>query len=1119
MRKHFGALIECVALSVCLFLCLTSLGVGQTTLSSITGTVTDPSGAVVPGANVTVTNEGTQIARQVTTGTSGVFNVPNLNVGTYRVTVTAPGFARYERGGLVLTANQVLNVDTRLELAATATVTEVRAATPAINTETSSLSGVTTSQQLQQLPLEMSRHLADKGFYTFIFLNTGTSSVSYTSLPIVNGVREGTGTLPTMDGIAVMGYALGASPVQPSMDGVQEVNVVTANPPAEFAVAANFTVVTKSGTNDFHGAAFYTYNGNALNARNFFSDSTPFRVYNDFGGHVGGPIKKNKAFFFVDYEGSREKAKNLMLVDSPLPEWRDGDFSGLCATYDAGGVCTDPDGTQLTNPFTGQPFPNNLIPDGMISSVAQKVQDGLFPLPNSGPPGELSSNYQNQFPGTTGFTRYNQVDARVDYNPSTRDAIFGRVSWRRMPLEYTDIVPTIGRVTQTRFGDSAVVSWTHTLSPVLVNEFRTGATYHRNQYYPDVVGSDLIQQFGIQGITTVGIHNAPIFRIDPVTYVDYDDYDDSFYDNPGITWEWTDNLSWTRGRHFLKFGFDAVRDQLNQKSITSLVYGAYNFPGVYTGFGYADFLLGIPETTELAVPTPPRYERGTTMGLYAQDQFKVSRNLTLNYGLRWELQEPYHHKFGAMYSFDPQTGALVIPDNGVSQLNPYFPSNIPVVTASKAGYPANSLLDFRKGYFQPRFGFAYKLFGSAKTVIRGGYGIYSNLVDKLIMHDMGGGPFSGSATYINSITNGVPLFSFPNPFLSSAIAPVGTQDVQGKDPHMKMPYTQQWNLTVEREVGGVGFRVSYVGTRTTNLIYRRNLNQLPPSTVPFDAGNRPYSLYNNIIYSTNGGNEFYSGLEVAATKKYSQNLSFNTGWTWARDLTDTQDSGAGGSNYGGQVIQNQFDRAVEKANNGLVTAQRAYASAIYALPFGQNQRFLGNANPWVEGVLGGWRTGWNVNLQTGQYFTPSFRGFDPSNTATFGGRPDRIADGNLPSDHRTINDWFDATAFAIPGCPSDNPVCTDPANVGRFGNTGLNVLTGPGIANLDFALMKYFTLRENVRLQFRVNMVNAFNHPNFAVPRSNISSRGTVATINSMARVLNGEPATREIDFGLRLEF
>jgi hypothetical protein len=911
-----------------------------------------------------------------------------------------------------------------------------------------------------------------------------------------------------MDGIAVTAYSGGASPVQPSFEAIQEVNVLTANPNAEFAVAANYTVVTKSGTNEFHGTAFYNYNSHVLNSRNFFASERPLRVYNNFGGSLGGPIKKNKLFFFGDYEGSREAARRLMTADVPLVPWRNGDFSGLATTI------VDP--TNLGADGRATPFPGNRIPESRISPVSKNVQE-VFPLPNFGAPTLQAGNFRQLFVGTTGFTRFNMVDGRLDYNLSERDLIFGRVSWRRMPLDGYDYPPTIGHYPQRRYGHSGVISWTHTFSPALLNEFRTGFTYHRNSYHYDTIGSDLIQQWGIKGVTATGLPVEPIFSINPVTPFQTD----VAFNNPSTGIQFIDNLSWTRGAHFLKFGVDVIRDRLNETSISPLTYGGYNFTGIYTNFGYADFLLGIPQTTQLAVDTPPRYLRATTWAFYAQDQFKVNRKLTVNYGLRWQLAGPFYHQFGAIYSFNPQTGALVIPDNSVDRINPFFPKNIPIQTASEAGYPQDTLVDFPKNGLQPRFGFAYKPFDSANTVIRGAYGIYGNLIYRPLARDMGGGPFAGSATFNNSIINGVPLFSFPEPFLTSAIGAAGTQNVQGKDPNLRNPYTQQWNLTIEQEVKEIALRLSYVGTHSVNLPYRRNLNLPPPSTTPFSAIRRPYAQYNQVIWTENGGNEVYNGLEVSATKRHGKNLSFGAGWTWARDLTDAQDSGGGGSSFGGQVIQNQYDRRVEKADNALVLKHRAFGYAIYALPFGRGQRFLSGASGWVEGLLGGWQTSWNVNLQSGQYFNPTFTGRDPSNTNTIGGRPDRIADGNLPTADRSINRWFDASAFKIPGCPDTNPICPESVrtNVGRFGNAGLNILEGPGIANLDFALGKYFSLKEDMRLQFRLIMVNALNHPNFSVPAANISAPGTVGIINSMARVLNGEPATREINLGLRLEF
>ena len=1100
MSERIGRLIA----AVCAGLLFASLGVAQSTFGSITGVVTDPSGAVVPKAQITVTNAGTGALRELSTGSTGVFNVANLDIGTYQLRVSAQGFTTYQRAELQLAANQVLNVNVELAVGATSSVVEVQAVSPTITTETNDLGSNMGSRSVQRLPL-VSRHAGDAGVSTYFVFNTGTAAVPSSSGVIVQGARA-SGAIPTRDGIRVGTYQQGTGPVQPSLESVEAVTLVRAIAPAEFATAANLGVITRAGTNEFHGRTFWDYNTSSWNSRSFFASSVPFRVYHDFGASAAGPILKNKLFFLTSYEGSRERAKRVLIEDVPLPAWHNGDFSSLLAR-----------GAVIRNPFTGQPFTNNQIPANLISPVSQKVQDYFYPSPNAGTPGALSSNWQIQLPGTTGFTRYDHFDARMDYQMTSRDAIFGRISWRRLPLEYTDIYPL--HVTQLRLGKSGVLSWNHTLSPGAVNEFRFGATYHVNPYWADAIGSDLLPQFGIKGISTAGIHNVPIFQITGVTSIDLDAVDDSYQNNPGSGFQWIDNFSWTRGRHFMKFGFDVNRERINGNRISSNIYGAYSFSGAYSGLGYADFLLGIPQTTTVGLVNPERDYRGTSWAFYAQDQFKVNSSLTLNYGIRWELAGPYYSKGGTLYSFDTRSGSLVVPDKGLARVNPLYPKNIPISTASQAGYPADTLVDFLKSNIQPRIGFAYKLFGGSKSVIRGGYGIYGNVIyGELVRQHLIGGPFSGTVTYTNSITGGVPLFNFPSPFLASGTTSV--QNVNGVSPHVKNPYTQQWNLTVEHELASLGLRVSYLGSRSVSLLYRRNLNQPPAGATPFSTSLRRYPLYNRVVFAESGGTAIYNALEVAAEKRFGRNLTFSTGWTWAKDLTDAQDSGGGGSTFAGQVIQDQFDRAVEKANNQLVVPHRVFAYALYTLPFGRGQRFLSGAMGVVQQIAGGWETAWTAVAQSGQWFTPSFSGVDPSNTQNIGGRPDRIANGNLPSG-RTIERWFDTAAFAVPGCPAADPLCarTQRVNVGRFGNSGLNVVSGPPIRNLDFALMKNFHLREKTRLQFRLTMANALNHPNFAVPRSNISAISTVGTINSQVRALNGSPSTREIDLGLRLEF
>ncbi|MGH9328228.1 MAG: carboxypeptidase regulatory-like domain-containing protein [Terriglobia bacterium] len=1091
------------------FLSLALTAKAQSTFGSITGTVKDPSGAIVPNATVRVTNEGTGAVREVTTGSTGVFNVPSLDLGVYSLRVSAKGFTTYSHRDLHLAANQILTVNAQLTLGATATVVQVHAVPQAIQTAASDISHQMGHTSIQQLPLVGRHDGGSGGIYTLVTMSPGTNKQQASDgVPNIQGIRQVTGTLPTMDGIAVMAYIQGAGPVQPSYNSIQEVKIESVDAPAEFPTAGNIQVVTRGGTNQYHGSLYYDYNGNALNARNYFSKSVPFRVYNNFAASIGGPIKKNKLFFFADYEGARESATNVVTESVPLPAWRTGDFSSLLGQ-----------GKVLRDPFTKLPFPNNQIPSNLISKVAQNIQNYAYPSPNTGAPGATSNNWTELAPGQTGFTHYDDVTGRVDYDPSTKDMLFARLSWRRLPLTAVGAPYPLER-DQLRRSKSGVFSWTHTFSPSVLNAFRFGATFHDNHYTANVLGSSLLNQFGIQGLTTAPTFkaSAPDFNVTGVTPWNPGCSSFTYEDNSEPDFEWIDDLSWTFGRHFLKFGFDAIRDRLGGNNIGASSYGEYDFTGVFSGFGYADFLLGVPQTTEVAVPNPERNLRGTTWGMYAQDQFRVTSRLTVNYGVRWELLGPYHSNTGIIYNFDPKNGALVIPDNGLNVVSPLFPKAIPIETATQAGYPVGSLLNFNKSNIEPRLGFAYMPFKNEKTVIRGGYGIYANLIYAgLARFELSGGPFSGSVQYINSINNSVPLFSFPSPFLTSGTA--STQSVNGVNPNVKTPYTQQWNLSVGHQFGSMGLRISYIGTRTDQLLWVRNLNQPAASTIPFSVSERPYPLYSNIDYADSGGNEFYNALEVELKKNYGRNLTFDTAWTWSKDLTDTQDGGsAGGGSVVGQVIQNPLNRAAEEGNSALSDPNRLYAYALYSLPIGQGQHFLSNLHGPAQWILGGWRTMWTFVGQSGEWFTPSFSGFDVSNTGLFGGRPNRIANGNLPSSQRALDRWFNASTFAIPGCPASDPVCSSPADVGQFGNAGLNILSGPPLFNLDFGMMKSFHTGEHIQTQFVMTMANALNHPNFGIPASNISSP-TVGVVSTELGAQLVEPAPREIDFALRLLF
>jgi len=1078
---------------------LVPAGFAQSTFGSITGAVKDPSGAVIPGAEITVTNTGTGSVRRANSTSGGLFSVPNLDVGTYSVRVAVKGFNTYDRENLVLMANQIINVDVNLKLGTSAESVEVNAPSPIISTESNDITGSIRGEAAEALPL-IARHAADYGVYTYTTLSTGMANNANSSYPIFQGTRSGTGVMSTMDGISIAAYAQGAGPVSMGLSLVQEIKVETSVAPAEFPTAGNVQVISKSGTNSFHGEAFEDYNGNSLNARNFFSPTVPWRVYNNFGVAGGGPVIKNKVFFYADYEAAREAARGTKTETVPLAAWRTGNFSGTSTVRD---------------PLTGQPFPGNVIPDSRISPVSKAVQDYIYPLPNVGGPGLLTNNWTKNVLSQTGFTRYNRVDVRGDYNISSKDTLFGRVSWMRMPYYSAGVFPLARN--QTRFAQSAMVSYNHVISPNAVNELRVGAVYHRNQIDANVNGTDLLNQFGIKGVPTTGILTAPYFGITGLTAFDPGSGTDIHYDNPDTSFDVLDNVSWTHGRHMMKFGFDALTERFNGNSIGATVYGQYNFTGAYTGVGYSDFLLGIPATTALSLPGPDRALRGKTFGLYAQDQYRITNALTLTLGIRWELPRPYTDARGQLFTYNPATGGLVVPDQGLKLVNPFYPKNIPIATASQAGYP-DSLVKADTFNLQPRIGFAYKMFGSDKTVLRGGYGIYSNLIYPLLTAGaMTGGPFGGSVTYFNSVTNGVPLFSFPSPFLPTGTT--ATQNVSGINPNLRMPYTQQWNMSLERQIGSYGLRASYVGSRSIALLYPRNLNEPAPSTTPFSTARFPNQLFNSITYYDNGGSDFYSALELQVQKKLGKNLTFSSGFTWAKDLTDAQDTGGGGGSFAGQSIQDQFCRTCERSNNQLVPGRRLYGYAVYALPVGHGQKYMGSANRVLDAILGGWQTSYTLVIQSGQYFTPSFSTFTPSNTGVIGGVPDRVVGVPLYPDHQDVNHWFNPAAFAVPGCMATTPVCSNPVNVGRFGTSGWNYLVGPPLKNLDFGASKAFRLRERTYLQFMMTMSNAFNHPSFTTPNANISTPSSVGVISGIRGALSGQPSARNIDFILKLSF
>jgi hypothetical protein len=510
-------------------------------------------------------------------------------------------------------------------------------------------------------------------------------------------------------------------------------------------------------------------------------------------------------------------------------------------------------------------------------------------------------------------------------------------------------------------------------------------------------------------------------------------------------------------------------------------FGSYSFNNRFSGYSYSDFLLGLPQSTSRTYVRPPQSARFWFLSGFIQDDYKVSQRLTLSYGLRYEYDPPGVDAHDTIANFDRASGSIVVPNETVRRdsINPLFPAGIPIITAKQANMPERSLRRGDWNNLQPRIGFALRPLADTRTVVRGGYGIFSDDFTGDLFSQLYGGPFRITESFNNTVDNNVPLLTFQRPFLPQGT--LGALTLTGIDPDLKNPFVQQWNLTVERALpASLGARISYIGTLSNHLVYGRNINQPLPSTLPFAQSRRPYPLYQNITWRENGGTQNYHAMTAELNRRMNKGLLFNFAWTWAKNLNDVDEVG---TTEGGPTLENAYDRKRERANSPFVPRHRVVSSLVWELPAGKGRRFL-NHGGLADTSDRGWQMTAFYSAQSGLLFTPTFSGPDTSNTQAFGSTPDRIGDGNLPADKRTIDRWFDASAFAIP--PN-----------GRFGNSGRAILVGPGQQLLHFGLFKTFQPVERISLRVQATFTNALNHTNFSNPNTNIAAPASVGTIRS----------------------
>ncbi len=1062
----------------------------QVDTGNIVGTLHDPSGAAVPSATVTIIEKATNAKTVVHSDEKGDYSSPPLHVGTYLVTAEAPGFKAETRDNVTLQVQDRLRINFDMQVGQISEKVLVSSEAPPIQTETSSLGQVLSSRTITELPLN-GRDYIQLATLTTGVVNTsdsntngniGGSSTGGQDSFVANGAR---GTLNNflLDGIDNNSNDNGGVVLRTNVDAIQEFKIQTNSFSAEFGRSggAAINAVIKSGTNSYHGDVFEFFRNSALDARNYFEDPTTKKAsfkQNQFGATIGGPIKRDKLFWFGDYQGTVIRNPLTFVSSVPTAAERTGDFSDLgTPIYDP--ATYDP----ATN--TRTPFPGNIIPPGRILALSQNIMN-LYPLPNQ--PGKLKNNYVIS---PTEQDRIDQGDFRTDYSISETNQLFfrwsmsGRTDVRPAPLP--GLANGGGSSTGNGFESTmgAALGYTHTFTPTTVNEFRIGFNYvHIRRGVP--IGGNVEPP---ADLLVPGVPNNPISN--GITLFEpsggYRRIGDPSYAPTILSTEErqvTDVLNLVRGAHTIKLGAEIRWSQYNIFQIPA-PNGAFTFTGQFTqnpldgsgGSSLADELLGLPVTSTIA-SLLELGDRQHVPSVFIQDDYKVNSRLTLNLGVRYDYFSPLVEVNNKQSNFDYKTAQLIVADRNGASRGSTTPDHL---------------------NFAPRIGFAWSPFSAGNTVVRSAYGIFYS------------GQEIRTAAPLQLAYN-LPFYYQPF-FISDGITPLLTVDqgfppvnpatavdppVTSVDSRLKTPYYQEWNFAIQQALpSAMSVEVAYAGSKGTHLQVVTDPNQVPIPGPGDIQSRRPYPQYGPFTAIQNRGNSTYHSLQVKVQKRYTQGLSFLSAFTFSKAINDLPEICCNMP-----FPENSFDLRAEKGPADFDQKFRWVTSFDYELPFGRGRRHM-TSNRLLDLAFGGWHIGGIYSLTTGFPFSPLL-GYDPSNTGDQGVvRTDRIADGNLPRGQRDPSNWFDINAFPLV-----------PSTAYRFGNSGRNVLIGPGVNLLDGSIRKEFATTETQRLEFRAEFFNMLNHPNFSQPDNFIDDGpGAAGVITSLAIPM------RQIQFGLKYRF
>ena len=1026
---------------------------GQTPTGTISGQVRDPSEAVVAGARVIATATATAIPHATTTDAGGNYQIPLLPIGGYTLRVEASGFQTIERSGLILVVDQHMDLNFNLQVGNVSDTVTVTGDTAQLQTEQGSIGTVLDQQKVVELPLN------SRTFYSLAYMVPGVvppANNSYNGWRggfNVAGAPENTNNF-TLDGFDNNNEQLGNPSFRPSVDAIQEFKVLTGVYSAEYGHDAGGQVIVtgKSGSNQFHGLAFEYFRNQDLDAKNFFAPAGPAPAYkrNQFGGTFGGPIVRNKTFFFFNYEGLRLHQQLSVLTTVPTQAMLAGDFSSILPA------------TQLKDPFTGTPIPGNKLPSiAQWNTPASSIGRALaayYPAPTytTAAGAKPSNNYLFNALATDGA---NQNGLRIDHYFSSRDFLYATSNYSNDPsvLPYNTLcasrtIPGFG-CNSVQSNDLSGISETHTFSPALVNVVRFSYNlYHTTRAQQD--GS--IDFIGTNHIPNVFLGPAGNNKGLPSTtvtgYAAIGGPTNNPQDVKNNEFQFADQVIWIRRAHSLKFGADVRRNRQNALSILT-GRGAFNFTASTsaptTGYALADMLAGLPTTTSNNPYAPKIYVFTLDVNGFVQDDWKVSSRLTVNIGLRWELNSPFTAQDNQESSFSPADGK--------------------VVQAGTGRYGAN-LVQYNYKLFEPRFGFAYKL--DDKTVLRAGYGIYGNAPTSFagignLFYNV---PMRNPQTFNSSVAT--PLL-LSNPFPTGTSG--GTSAPYGIDYVFKPAYVHQYGFGIQRQLTtNILLDVSYFGSRGLHLPDQININQpAAQSAVTATAGVnalRPYPAFGNIIWYQSAGISSFNSLQAKFEKRFSHGVNLLASYTYGKSLDNTP--GFNGSNASNAQPQNSRNLRSEYGLSDFDNRHRLSVSGVYQFPFGKDGRWLRNGVGAM--ILGGWQFSEIFSTYSARPFTIYYSS-NVSNTLNLHDRPNIV--GDLNAGPKTPTQWFNAAAISTPP-------------TGTFGNEGRNAVAGPGFFDLDTTLSRDFRFAERYSLKFRAEYFNVLNHPNFDLPGATVAGSG-----------------------------